>query len=261
MKIVGLVGVLLLASSFVIGQAKELLLPPPIPEPMEAQPICGGPIIGKRKIIGKVIDEQGNELISCNIQIDGIHYGTITDFDGEFELIVPDELEKITLQISFIGFESQAFTFTQRQLNKNPKVYVTLKEKNYLLDEVVVTAFAQRRVLTYWGGGAEIADQLDPSQLKQVDKTANHYFIVYPNPFHTSLHIRFYASIAGNYKVNFLTSSGQLLRQSILIFHQGQNQFSLSVSDRDSMAGKTYLVQIIGPDGERWVKHVVKAKQ
>ena len=53
---------------------------------------------------GKVIDADGSEpLIGVSILVEGTTQGTITDFDGNFEMTVPD---KAVLQFSYIGYKT-----------------------------------------------------------------------------------------------------------------------------------------------------------
>ena len=53
---------------------------------------------------GKVIDADGSEpLIGVSILVQGTTQGTITDFDGNFEITVPD---KSVLQFSYIGYKT-----------------------------------------------------------------------------------------------------------------------------------------------------------
>ena len=53
---------------------------------------------------GKVIDADGSEpLIGVSILVKGTTTGTVTDFDGNFQLTVPD---KAVLQLSYIGYKS-----------------------------------------------------------------------------------------------------------------------------------------------------------
>ena len=53
---------------------------------------------------GKVIDADGAEpMIGVSILVKGTGIGTVTDFDGNFELNVPD---KATLQLSYIGYKT-----------------------------------------------------------------------------------------------------------------------------------------------------------
>ncbi len=53
---------------------------------------------------GKVIDADGSEpMIGVSVLVKGTSTGTVTDFDGNFELTVPD---KATLQLSYIGYKT-----------------------------------------------------------------------------------------------------------------------------------------------------------
>ena len=53
---------------------------------------------------GKVIDADGSEpMIGVSILVKGTATGTVTDFDGNFELSVPD---KAVLQLSYIGYKT-----------------------------------------------------------------------------------------------------------------------------------------------------------
>ena len=53
---------------------------------------------------GTVIDADGSEpMIGVSILVKGSTVGTVTDFDGNFELTVPD---KATLQLSYIGYKT-----------------------------------------------------------------------------------------------------------------------------------------------------------
>lgn len=53
---------------------------------------------------GTVIDADGSEpMIGVSVLVKGSTIGTVTDFDGNFELAVPD---KATLQLSYIGYKT-----------------------------------------------------------------------------------------------------------------------------------------------------------
>ena len=53
---------------------------------------------------GKVIDADGAEpMIGVSVLVVGSSTGTVTDFDGNFELTVPD---RATLQLSYIGYKT-----------------------------------------------------------------------------------------------------------------------------------------------------------
>ena len=56
------------------------------------------------RVRGTVIDADGAEpLIGVTVLVEGTTIGTVTDFDGLFELTVPD---KAMLQLSYVGYKS-----------------------------------------------------------------------------------------------------------------------------------------------------------
>lgn len=84
-------------------------------------------------ITGTVTDQTGETIISASIVVKGTTIGTVTDFDGNYTLDVPDNAT--TLVFSYIGLESQELPITGSVMN------VTLKENSEVLEEVVVTGY------------------------------------------------------------------------------------------------------------------------
>ena len=86
------------------------------------------------KIIkGIVTDPTGETIISASVMVKGTTIGTVTDFDGNYELNVPDDAQ--TLVFSYIGMETQELPITGSTIN------VVLKENSEVLEEVVVTGY------------------------------------------------------------------------------------------------------------------------
>ena len=93
---------------------------------------------------GTVTDSKGEPLIGVSILVKGTSNGTITDMDGNFKI---QAAKGDVLEVSYIGYASQAITLTNAQPLK-----VTLGEDTQVLDEVVVTALGIKRsekALTY----------------------------------------------------------------------------------------------------------------
>lgn len=90
-----------------------------------------------RKAVGVVTDKTGEAIIGANVIVKGTTNGTITDMDGCFELDVPNNA---TLQVSYIGFNTQEIVFTGQ-----PSIEVQLVDDTQALDEVVVTALGIKR--------------------------------------------------------------------------------------------------------------------
>ena len=86
---------------------------------------------------GTVIDSKGEPLIGVSILVKGTSNGTITDMDGNFKI---QAAKGDVLEVSYIGYASQAITLTNTQPLK-----ITMGEDTQALDEVVVTALGIKR--------------------------------------------------------------------------------------------------------------------
>ncbi|WP_160718132.1 carboxypeptidase-like regulatory domain-containing protein [Chitinophaga solisilvae] len=90
-------------------------------------------------ITGLVADEKGEPLPGVTIMIRGTTYGTVTNKDGRYRLLVPDYG---TLFISIVGYESVEQEFDAR----NGQLYLTrLQARSQALQEVVVTGMGVQR--------------------------------------------------------------------------------------------------------------------
>ncbi len=89
--------------------------------------------IEAKVIHGTVHDATGETIISASVLVKGTTIGTVTDFDGNYTIDVPDDAK--TLVFSFIGLVTQEIPITGDVIN------VVLKENAELLDEVVVTGY------------------------------------------------------------------------------------------------------------------------
>ncbi|MBL6449829.1 SusC/RagA family TonB-linked outer membrane protein [Fulvivirga sp. 29W222] len=99
----------------------------------------------ERVVSGKVTSEEdGSTLPGVNVLVKGTTTGTITDFDGNYKITVPDEAE---LLFSFIGFLTEEVPVSGRSV-----IDVSLTTDITQLSEVVVTAAgieANKRELGY----------------------------------------------------------------------------------------------------------------
>lgn len=98
------------------------------------------------QVSGQVFDRATNDPIpGANVVEVGTQTGTVTDANGEFELIVsgPD----VQLRVSFIGFEPQVV-----DLDGRTELIISLQQLVGQLDDIVVTAFGisrERKSLGY----------------------------------------------------------------------------------------------------------------
>lgn len=90
-----------------------------------------------KQVSGRIVDANGEPLIGVSVLEKGTTNGTITDFDGNYTLTVP---ENATLQFSYIGYKS-----TEMPVSGQASINLTMREDSEILDEVVVTALGIKR--------------------------------------------------------------------------------------------------------------------
>lgn len=92
----------------------------------------------QEKIIkGTVYDENGEVVIGANILVVGTTNGSVTDFDGNFSLKMPENAQ---VKVSYIGYQPQIISIKGK---KDLKITLSPDTKN--LGEVVVTALGIKR--------------------------------------------------------------------------------------------------------------------
>ena len=104
------------------------------------------------KATGTVIDKNGDPVIGATITVKGdSKNGTVTDFDGNFQLNVPSH--KSRLVISFIGMNTQEATAAQG-------MRVVLTEDSKQLGEVVVVGYGQQKKASVVGAITQTTGQV-----------------------------------------------------------------------------------------------------
>ena len=103
---------------------------------------------------GQVVDKSGEPVIGATVKVNGSNTGTVTDFDGNFELKnVPTGG---ALTISYIGYKTQEVAYKNGQ-NLN----VILEEDSETLQEVVVVGYGTMRKKDLTGSVV----QIDPNKI------------------------------------------------------------------------------------------------
>ncbi len=120
-----------------------------------------GEVFAKPQLVsGKVINDADEEpIIGAAVQVKGTTKGTITDFDGRFEIEVePGSL----LVISFVGMSSQ-------EVAAEDGVVIRLAENSKQLDEVMVVAFGTSTKKSFTGSASVVkADEISSRQTSNV---------------------------------------------------------------------------------------------
>ena len=110
---------------------------------------------------GTVKDAAGEAVIGASVVVKGTTNGTITDFDGNFEL--SGVSKGATLEISFVGYATQEIKFNGQAIN------VVLKENTEMLDELVVVGYGVQKKANLTGSVASInAEALESRSVASV---------------------------------------------------------------------------------------------
>ena len=95
---------------------------------------CFGLTYSQTSISGTVLDDSGLPIPGANVIVVGTSSGTVTDFDGKFNLTTDSE-PPFTIQISSVGF-----TTSNQEVTANNQSFDVVLEEGTALDEVVISA-------------------------------------------------------------------------------------------------------------------------
>lgn len=109
-------------------------------------PISG---FAQTTVKGVILDDAGEPILGASILQQGTTNGTITDFDGNFTLDVP---EGAMLEISYVGYASQT-------LPAAANMNVILKEDTELLEEVVVVGYGVQKKSDLTGAISQVNEK------------------------------------------------------------------------------------------------------
>ena len=106
----------------------------------------------KKKVTGRIVDENDEPLIGASVIIKGSTQGTITNIDGEYTL--EDVPEKATLTVSYEGY----IPATGAVKGKNA-INVMLQEDSKTMEEVVVIGYGTGKKSNLTGAVASVANK------------------------------------------------------------------------------------------------------
>ncbi|WP_345953847.1 TonB-dependent receptor [Mucilaginibacter sp. PAMB04168] len=88
-------------------------------------------------ITGRITANSGEELVGVSIRIKNGSTATMTDVNGNFKIIAPDN---VTLVVTYVGYVTQEVALAGRQ-----NVNITLQNDNKALEDVVVVGYGVQR--------------------------------------------------------------------------------------------------------------------
>ena len=90
------------------------------------------------KVTGQVVDQGGEPLIGATVRVKGEQSGSVTDFDGHFQINAP---ANATLVVSYVGYKDREIAVRGRaNLNE-----IQLEPDDNILDQVVVIGYGTQK--------------------------------------------------------------------------------------------------------------------
>jgi iron complex outermembrane receptor protein len=105
-----------------------------------------------KKVTGTVLDETGEPLIGATVMEVGTTQGTITDFDGNFQLSVSANATQIS--VSYVGYKSQTV-----KIPATGKVTVKMALDATMLQETVVIGYGVQRKSDLTGSVSNVSSK------------------------------------------------------------------------------------------------------
>jgi hypothetical protein len=107
-----------------------------------------------RKVSGKVVDlKTGETLIGVSIIIKGSTKTTITDYDGNYSIEVPD-MANDTLVFSYIGYQAM-----QEPVNNRTYITVQMNSADQQLSEVIIIGYGTQKKQSVIGSISSISNK------------------------------------------------------------------------------------------------------
>ena len=119
--------------------------------------------VAQTKVTGTVLEEAGVGAIGASVVAEGTTVGTVTDFDGFFELTVPAGVKNLV--ISYVGYKT-IVTPVKSEIN------VTLQSDAEQLEEVVVTGMVKQDKRLFTGAATKLeADETMLSGVADISRS------------------------------------------------------------------------------------------
>lgn len=105
------------------------------------------------RLTGRVTDTTGEPLPGVNVQSDLSGVGGVTDFDGRFDIAIPEGKQVTEVNFTFVGMTKVTLPF------KGKPLIVTMQDDSRALKEVVVTGLFNYRAASFTGSATTFSKE------------------------------------------------------------------------------------------------------
>lgn len=203
----------------------------------------------ERVVKGIIVDKElGEPLIGANIMIHGTKIGVTSDFDGNFELKIPNDLPDFELIVSYIGFIDQTISFTKKSPRQHEALRVEL-EIGAVLGEVIVSGSPIYGGIHAIAGGISVInyeeeESIPKTELEgEVELIIENKITVYPNPFTEKFKVTYLFEETDNYLFNLYDTKGSLVYATTKRLRKGEQVVELNPPIHQLVNG-LYILQV-----------------
>jgi len=104
-------------------------------------------VFAQTKVTGTILEETGETAIGANIVAEGTTVGTVTDYDGNFEIQVPAGVKNLI--ISYMGYKTE-------KVPVKPVIKLTLTSDAQQIEEVVVQGMVKQDKRLFTGAATKV---------------------------------------------------------------------------------------------------------
>ncbi len=239
-------------------------IPPPlkIMELVEQQADKDIPVSFFAKFRGIVKDENGEPLIGASIML-GDAKGTVSDFDGKFELDIPNDWKSFELTFSYIGFETLIKEFEKKDI-VGTLAEIRMKESSVGLEEIRVYGYTVNSYQTLTGTlGVVISTGVAEKEPKKEEEEEEQPLLpisdIFPNPFVDFVNVELNIEKEDFYLFHLYNLNGQLIWAKTFDLREGEQSLRLDFSSVRMAAGIHFL-RITDGRYEIQTKKIIKVK-
>lgn len=185
----------------------------------------------KTTITGKIIDEKGSAIPFASITTGKPGIGVMADESGNFLLSVNSLSTDSLLHISSVGYKSIAVEINREDAVES-KMMIDLKP-DIVLPELVLSAKPVTiQCFSVAMGGLAVSRKIE-NEIELIPSLSKHSssITIFPNPVKTgnTINIKFKKPQAGNYFLQLLNQSGQLIQTKEIRIEKGIASYSLEL--------------------------------
>ena len=81
--------------------------------------LSSGFLMAQHSVVGKIVDDAGEVVISASVIVEGTNRGVLSDLDGSYKINAPSSTASLT--VSYLGYKTQVIPIENRTENQKAR--------------------------------------------------------------------------------------------------------------------------------------------